>query len=189
MIGRISDKQVLLSISPAQIMAYLRSRGARQVDEFLGKAAVWSYGDEELLVPLATRFADYAARMADILAALEREEDRSQLQIITELKYSCFDGTSACIKDTEPEPEQMVRGLVTGLESDNPRETGVIKIKDVMASRPRLLLVELSGEDYTRALAAHASRKLVELTGTVTRSGRTLRLVADSPLTIVEDNA
>ena len=373
---RISDKQALLSISPAQLMAYLRSRGARHVDEFPGKAAVWSYGDEELLVPLATRFADYAARMADILASLEREEDRSQLQILTDLQNSGFDvvrvrnvsedtrtGTlnfmrsvdfvaqtrdlllaaacsaathkisypgrkpqdaerfmdsvrfgqtvqgscvlqilssvapelrkqgslldqteelpyekrviptlesglkalnsavqqasndinldhfqqaapqglttnlcdalaglydslkpqyiefsitysvnrqqtrplarisvdagyiplireaSARIKDTEPEPEQMVRGLVTGLESDNPRETGVIKIKDVMSSRPRLLLVELSGENYTRALAAHAARKLVELTGTVVKSGRTLRLVADSPLTIVEDNA
>lgn len=373
---RISDKQALLSISPAQLMAYLRSRGARHVDEFPGKAAVWSYGDEELLVPLATRFADYAARMADILASLEREEDRSQLQILTDLQNSGFDvvrvrnvsedtrtGTlnfmrsvdfvaqtrdlllaaacsaathkisypgrkpqdaerfmdsvrfgqtvqgsfvlqilspvapelrkqgslldqteelpyekrviptlesglkalnsavqqasndinldhfqqaapqglttnlcdalaglydslkpqyiefsitysvnrqqtrplarisvdagyiplireaSARIKDTEPEPEQMVRGLVTGLESDNPRETGVIKIKDVMLSRPRLLLVELSGENYTRALAAHAARKLVELTGTVVKSGRTLRLVADSPLTIVEDNA
>lgn len=373
---RISDKQALLSISPAQLMAYLRSRGARHVDEFPGKAAVWSYGDEELLVPLATRFADYAARMADILASLEREEDRSQLQILTDLQNSGFDvvrvrnvsedtrtGTlnfmrsvdfvaqtrdlllaaacsaathkisypgrkpqdaerfmdsvrfgqtvqgsfvlqilspvapelrkqgslldqteelpyekrviptlesglkalnsavqqasndinldhfqqaapqglttnlcdalaglydslkpqyiefsitysvnrqqtrplarisvdagyiplireaSARIKDTEPEPEQMVRGLVTGLESDNPRETGVIKIKDVMLSRPRLLLVELSGENYTRALAAHAARKLVELTGTVVKSGRALRLVADSPLTIVEDNA
>lgn len=373
---RISDKQTLLSISPAQLMAYLRSKGARQVDEFSGKATVWSYGDEELLVPLATRFADYAARMADILASLEREEDRSQLQILTDLQNSGFDvvrvrnvsedtrtGTlnfmrsvdfvaqtrdlllaaacsaathkisypgrkpqdaerfmdnvrfgqtvqgsfvlqilspvapelrkqgslldqteelpyerrviptlesglkalnsavqqasndinldhfqqaapqglttnlcdalaglydslkpqyiefsitysvnrqqthplarisvdagyiplireaSARIKDTEPEPEQMVRGLVTGLESDNPRETGVIKIKDVMASRPRLLLVELSGEDYTRALAAHINRQLVELTGTVVKSGRTLRLVADSPLTIVEDNA
>lgn len=373
---RISDKQALLSISPAQLMAYLRSRGARHVDEFPGKAAVWSYGDEELLVPLATRFADYAARMADILASLEREEDRSQLQILTDLQNSGFDvvrvrnvsedtraGTlnfmrsvdfvaqtrdlllaaacsaathkisypgrkpqdaerfmdsvrfgqtvqgsfilqilspvapelrkqgslldqteelpyerrviptlqsglealnsavqqaskdinldhfqqaapqglttnlcdalaglydslkpqyiefsitysvnrqqtrplahisvdagyiplireaSARIKDTEPEPEQMVRGLVTGLESDNPRETGVIKIKDVMASRPRLLLVELSGADYTRAHTAHINRQLVELTGTVVKSGRTLRLVADSPLTIVEDNA
>ena len=373
---RISDKQALLSISPAQLMAYLRSKGARRIDEVSGKAVVWSYGDEELLVPLATRFADYAARMADILAALEREEERSQLQILTDLQNSGFDvvrvrnvsedtrtGTlnfmrsvdfvaqtrdlllaaacsaathktsypgrkpqdaerfmdsvrfgqtvqgsfvlqilspvapelrkqgslldqtedlpyerrviptlqsglealntavqqasndtsldhfqqaapqglttnlcdaltglydslkpqyiefsisysvnrqqthplarisvdagyiplireaSARIKDTEPEPEQIVRGLVTGLESDNPREAGVIKIKDVMASRPRLLLVALSGEDYTRALAAHAARKLVELTGTVTRSGRTLRLVVDSPLTIVEDNA
>lgn len=372
----ISDKQVLQSLTPAQVMAYLRSRGARQVDKFSGKAAVWNYGDEELLVPLATRFADYAARMADILASLEREESRSQLQILTDLQNSGFDvvrvrnvsedtrtGTlnfmrsvdfvaqtrdlllaaacsaathkisypgrkpqdaerfmdsvrfgqtvqgsfvlqilspvapelrkqgslldqteelpyerrviptlqsglealnsavqqasndinldhfqqaapqglttnlcdalaglydslkpqyiefsitysinrqqtrplarisvdagyiplireaSARIKDTEPEPDQIVRGLVTGLESDNPRETGVIKIKDVMASRPRLLLVELSGADYTRAHTAHINRQLVELTGTVVKSGRTLRLVADSPLTIVEDNA
>lgn len=88
---RISDKQALLSISPTQLMAYLRSKGARQVDEFSGKAAVWSYGDEELLVPLATRFADYAARIADILAVLEQKEERSQLQILHDLQYSDFD--------------------------------------------------------------------------------------------------
>ena len=373
---RISDKQALLSISPAQLMAYLRSKGARQVDEFSGKATVWSYGDEELLVPLATRFADYAARMADILASLEREEDRSQLQILTDLQNSGFDvvrvrnvsedtrtGTlnfmrsvdfvaqtrdlllaAACsaathkisypgrkpqdaehfmdsvrfgqtvqgsfvlqilspvileshtqgtlfdlpevlpykkrviptlesglkalntvarqtskdknidhfrqaapqgvttnlcdalvslhesltpryiefsitysvnrrqalplarisvdsgyiplireasehIKAIEPETAQTVRGVVVELLSDDPAEAGKIKIRDLTTFRPRLLLVELSGADYTRAHTAHINRQLVELTGTVVKSGRTLRLVADSPLTIVEDNA
>ena len=50
--------------------------------------------DEELLVALATRFADYPARMADVLAALEREEDRSQLLIEADLRHSGFDAVS-----------------------------------------------------------------------------------------------
>ena len=58
---RISDKQVLQSITPVQLMAYLRSKGATQLDEYPGKATIWQYGSEELLVPLATRFADYPA--------------------------------------------------------------------------------------------------------------------------------
>ena len=88
---RISDKQVLQSITPVQLMAYLRSKGATQLDEYPGKATIWQYGSEELLVPLATRFADYPARMADVLAALEREEDRSQLLIEADLRHSGFD--------------------------------------------------------------------------------------------------
>ena len=374
---RILDKQALLSISPAHLMAYLRGKGARQVDEFSGKAAVWNYGKEELLVPLATRFADYAARMADILSALERVEDRSQLQIMTDLQNSGYDvvrvrnvseetraGTlnfmrsvdfvaqtrdlllaaacsaathkisypgrkpqdaerfmdsvrfgqtvqgsfvlqilspvvpelhtreslidlpeelpyerrviptlqsglealntavqqasndtnldhfqqaapqglttnlcdalaglydslkpqyiefsitysvnrqhtcplarisvdagyiplireaSARIKAIEPEPEQVVRGLVTGLESQNPVETGVIKIKDVMTSHPRSLQVQLAGEDYQQAITAHKDKLLVEISGTVVKTGRGPRLLATSPLSIiVEDNA
>ena len=375
---RISDKQALLSISPAQLMAYLRSKGARQVDEFSGKATVWSYGDEELLVPLATRFADYAARMADILAVLEQMEERSQLQILHDLQYSDFDiirvkissedsrnGSfnfvrsldfitkmrelllaAACAAATHKQhytgrkPDKAIRfinnvrfgqteqgsfvlqllspvtiknerdslyikrvvptlqytlesineiihrrlpfsefslntdiynilgnmcgtvndcyigieiaysgmreekrpryitqidqlaisrtkefigklsfennmildkefpeasfvlpqaelweneklriqGYVIGLYNDESKRKREVKIKAVSLAS-RLLLVELPDEDYSRAIMAHINRKLVELTGTVVKSGRTLRLIADSPLIIVEDNA
>lgn len=375
---RISDKQALLSISPAQLMAYLRNKGARQVDEFPGKAAVWSYGDEELLVPLATRFADYAARMADILAVLEQKEERSQLQILHDLQYCDFDIirvkissedsrndsfnfvrcldfiakmrelllAAACaavtykqhytgrkpdkairfinnvrfgqteqgsfvlqllspvtiknerdslyIKRVVPTLQYMlehidgaickrlpflesclntdiynilvdmydsvrdccigieiaysgmrkekrpryitqidqlaisrtkefigklsfennmildkefpeasfvlpqaelweneklrIQGYVIGLYNDESKRKREVKIKAVSLAS-RLLLVELPDEDYSRAIMAHINRQLVELTGTVVKSGRTLRLIADSPLTIVEDNA
>ena len=36
-------------------------------------------GKEEFLVPLAAEFADYAYRVADILAALKREKSRGAL--------------------------------------------------------------------------------------------------------------
>lgn len=87
----ISDRQVLLSLSPAQITAYLRGKGAECLDELPGKATVWQYVEEELLVPLSTHFADYASRVADILAALERAEKRSQLLIEADLRRSGFD--------------------------------------------------------------------------------------------------
>lgn len=375
--ARISDKQALQSLTPAQVMAYLRSKGATQIGEYPGKATIWQYGSEELLVPLVSRFADYPARMADILAALEREEDRSQLFIEADLRHSGFDtirirnvsedtragslnimrsvdfvsqtrdlllaaacsaathkisypgrkpqdaerfmesvrfaqtahgsfilqllvpvapdlntqGTlvdipeelpyekrvvptlqsglealntaaqqasndnrlehfqqaaplglttnlcdavtalyeslkpqyievgitysinrqrqrplarvsvdagymplireaSAAIKATEPEPDQVVRGLVTVLESQDPVEIGVIKIKDIMASRPRLLQVQLAGADYQQAITAHKGKLLVEISGTVVKSGRSSRLLPTSPLSIIaEDNA
>ncbi|MFR6035998.1 MAG: hypothetical protein ACLUH8_05970 [Desulfovibrio piger] len=373
---RISDKQVLQSITPAQLMAYLRGKDTTICDIYPNKAIIWQYGSEELLVPLDTHFADYPARMADILAALEREEDRSQLLIEADLRYSGFDvirvrnvsedtrdgslnimrsvdfmsqtrdlllaaacsaathkisypgrkpqdaerfmdsvrfaqtahgsfilqllapvapdlnvqdalvdipealpyekrvvptlqsglealniaaqmasydsrlehfqqaatsglttnlcdavtalheslkpqyieisisysanrrqqrplarisvdagymplirEASAAIKATEPEPEQVVRGLVMGLESPDPVETGVIKIRDIMASHPRVLQVQLAGEDYLQAITAHRDKLLVEISGTVVKAGRGQRLLATSPLSIiVEDN-
>lgn len=355
-------------------MAYLRSRGAEKTDEFPDRATVWNYGGEELLVPLATRFADYAARMADMLSMLEKVEDRSQLRIMDDLRNSGFDvirvrnisedtrqgslnfmrsvdfvaqtrdlvlaaacsaathkisypgrkpqdaerfmesvrfgqteqgsfvlqllapvapelhmqGTlvelpedvpyektviptlqsgleslnaaaqlasndsslehfqqaakqglttnlcdavtglyeslkpqyieigitysanrrqqrplarisvdagyiplireaSSAIKAIESETDQYVRGVVVELASDDPDEAGKIKIRDITTPRPRLLTVELAGEDYRKAILAHESRQLVELSGTVVRSGRNLRLAAESPLSLVED--
>lgn len=89
--ARITDSAALRKISPSQIMAYLRSKGAKQVGKFSDKAAIWTLGKEEFLVPLAAEFADYAYRVADILAALERVEERSQLEIMDDLQEVGFD--------------------------------------------------------------------------------------------------
>lgn len=59
--------------------------------KFSDKAAIWTLGKEEFLVPLAAEFADYAYRVADILAALERVEERSQLEIMDDLQEVGFD--------------------------------------------------------------------------------------------------
>lgn len=89
--ARITDSAALRKISPSQIMAYLRSKGAKQVGKFSDKAAIWTLGKEEFLVPAAAEFADYAYRIADILAALERVEERSQLEILDDLQEVGFD--------------------------------------------------------------------------------------------------
>mgnify|MGYP001143330981 FL=1 len=94
---------------------------------------------------------------------------------------------SSTIKAIESETEQYVRGIVVELASNDPDEAGKIKIRDVTTPRPRLLTVELAGEDYRKAILAHKSRQLVELSGTIVRSGRNLRLAAESPLSLVED--
>ncbi|OUO50417.1 hypothetical protein B5F76_11770 [Desulfovibrio sp. An276] len=72
-------------------MAYLRAKGAKQVGNFLDRAGIWALGKEEFLVPAAAEFADYAYRIADILAALERVEERSQLGILDDLQEVGFD--------------------------------------------------------------------------------------------------
>ncbi len=95
---------------------------------------------------------------------------------------------SSCIKSSGPEQEdeQLVRGYVVRIASEDPAESGEITIKDLMTERPRHLLVELSGDDYQKAIAAHNNKQVVELSGTVIRAGRTLRLLSDSPSATVD---
>lgn len=370
----VSDKNCLQAITPGQISAYLRSKGGEKVDEYQGKATIWKYDKEELLVPLTTHFADYASCVSIILQVLEHKENRSQYAIMTDLNnigydvirvtnkssdaqnctldlissidfvsntrdmiraaaYSaathkiCYLGrkpqkaeeflktvrfgqtergsftlqllspvvptlsdelsetsesecyercvvptlqsgleamneaaqtasientlapfidaanrgltTNLCdavcamhdslnpeyieveityspnrliaqkvahivvdrsylptikeasskIKAREPEPEQLIRGQVTKLESNDPQGHGEIKIRDVMTAQPRVLSVSLDGEDYQKAISAHQSHQLVELSGIVTKSGRMLKLIPYGPLEIIPEDA
>lgn len=111
--ARITDSAALRKISPSQIMAYLRSEGAKQVGKFSDKAAIWTLGKEEFLVPLAAEFADYAYRVADILAALERVEEHSQLEILDDLHEVGFDvvGIGRFPKDETSEAPGIMRAV------------------------------------------------------------------------------
>ena len=79
-----------------------------------------------------------------------------------------------------------MRGYVVRLASEDPSASGEIAVKDLMTRHPRLLKVELPKDEYKKALSAHKAKQLVELSGTITRTGRDFRLVPDAPLAIVE---
>ena len=49
--AHITDRETLQTITPAQILAYLRCKGAEKADEWPDKATFWRYGGTELLVP------------------------------------------------------------------------------------------------------------------------------------------
>lgn len=89
--ARIIDKETLQSISPAEISAYLRSKGGAKVDEISQKAGIWQYGTDELVIPVSTRFADYALRISQALQQIEEIEQRSQLMILDDIKHVAFD--------------------------------------------------------------------------------------------------
>ena len=111
--ARITDSAALRKILPSQITAYLRSKGAKQVGTFSDRAAIWALGKEEFLVPVAAEFADYAYRVADILAALERVEEHSQLEILDDLHEVGFDvvGIGRFPKDETSEAPGIMRAV------------------------------------------------------------------------------
>lgn len=85
----IHDIQMLRAIRPLDLMAYLRASGWRLSEES-PKAAFWEKAAEagrsfEVLAPRSSDFADFAARIGELLNTLEVAENRSQLEIFSDL--------------------------------------------------------------------------------------------------------
>jgi hypothetical protein len=86
----VRDTEALQSLRPLEMVQYLRANGWRQARQIHDKASCWTgkgYTGEELeiLLPMRSDFADYAARMAEVLHTLEIAEERSQLEILHDL--------------------------------------------------------------------------------------------------------
>src|SRR6266567_8729063 len=91
----IRDTQILRAVSLLDITAYLRANGWRRAEES-AKAAYWQRSDEaehgyEILVPRRSEFADFPARIGEVLSTLEVVENRSQLEIFNDLITSNAD--------------------------------------------------------------------------------------------------
>jgi hypothetical protein len=84
----IRDLDTFKSIRPLQLISYLRGNGWQEVQrDPLG--AYWEQaGGEapEILVPLSTGLRDFPLRMAEALQVLEQSEQRSQLDILEDLR-------------------------------------------------------------------------------------------------------
>ncbi|MFN6529435.1 hypothetical protein [Nostoc sp. ChiSLP03a] len=85
------DIDVIKSISPLEVASYLETQGWKQQRQINDIASVWTLelaqGDNvEILLPMNPEFRDFSARMSEVLQNLEIVENRSQLEIITNLK-------------------------------------------------------------------------------------------------------
>jgi hypothetical protein len=87
----IRDIDVLKSINPLEVASYLEIQGWNKQRQINDIASIWTLelaeGDNvEILLPLNPEFRDFSARMKEVLQNLEIVENRSQLEIITNLK-------------------------------------------------------------------------------------------------------
>jgi len=101
----VRDSQALEALRPLEIVSYLRSTGWVQQSIHPERYSVWTHangnGSYEVVVPL-TRFRDFALRMSEVLTTLESAEQRSQLQILSDLSFSNADVVriSSDLRDT-----------------------------------------------------------------------------------------
>lgn len=75
---------------PLDAAAYLRTRGWTEVHSDPGKLSVWNWrghegGEHETVLPLATHFRDYRARVAEFLEALQTAERRPLDELVEDL--------------------------------------------------------------------------------------------------------
>jgi hypothetical protein len=85
----VRDQGILNSLRPVDLIAYLRASGWSREAEIGNKASVWVKPDgpqpQDVLVPLRRDAADFAMRIAEVLAQLELVEQRSQEDIVKDL--------------------------------------------------------------------------------------------------------
>jgi|GEM_PF-2447554 len=93
---------------------------------------------------------------------------------------------SAILKSSEPEEETTVRGVITKLGSEEPKESGEVIVRDILSMKPRNITLRLSGDSYKKAWDAHFNKKVVEIQGALSKEGRGLYLVSPFPLKILD---
>lgn len=162
----VRDREILSSIEPEELAAHLRASGWH----FLGRVyddagAIWrlkspSGDEEEILQPLKTSLADYAARISDAIKTLEVVEKRSQLDILSELLSKV--------------PNIEIQGMVTRLqESDS---VGTVTLMGVVVGKLRKINVELNEPEYSEAIEAYQERLPVVCMGDLIKEGNTFVL-------------
>jgi hypothetical protein len=114
----IRDKAQLMAVRPLDLVAYLRANRWHETEHQEGRYAVWhrngSHEPVEVLLPLNRDFRDYALRIADALQTLEIVEERSQLDILTDIQATTFDVVRIAAEDKALESGTI--GLVGGVQ-------------------------------------------------------------------------
>lgn len=93
---RIRDRQALLALSPADVMAYLRARGWKEIERIGDRGSVWichipGRGEFEALVPLDVALPDYTLRMGDVVQVLSEVEGRHYEEVYRDLSAASAD--------------------------------------------------------------------------------------------------
>jgi hypothetical protein len=162
----VRDREILSSIEPEELAVHLRASGwhfsGRVYDD---AGAIWrlknpSGKEEEILQPLKTSLADYAARISDAIKTLEVVEKRSQLDILSELLTKV--------------PNIEIQGMVTRLQEGD--SIGTVTLLGVVVGKLRKINVELPEPEYSEAIKAYQERLPVVCTGDLIKEGNTFVL-------------
>jgi hypothetical protein len=91
----IRDREPFELLNPAEVAAYLRSEGWKEVEHKPDRVSVWVAEAEgealEILLPLRRTLGDYVLRMADAVGTLAAKENRSQLEVLADLQTAGSD--------------------------------------------------------------------------------------------------
>lgn len=92
---QIRDREPFERLNPSEVATYLRTEGWREIDHQPNRLSVWVPGegqdDLEILLPLRRTLGDFALRMAETIGTLAAKENRSQLEVLSDLQTAGAD--------------------------------------------------------------------------------------------------
>ena len=153
----VSDSDVLKSIEPSQVAAYLHSSGWHQVTCVPNRVSSWTrntFSEDHLKIylPLDPEFEDYSRRMSEIMETLEKAENRSQLDILSELITTA--------------PNIIIQGLVTHVNAhDIDSKNGEITLVGIVVDKLRKIKIALDTNNYLLAVKAYQERSPLVIQG------------------------
>lgn len=154
----IRDSKILKTIEPNVLETYLKSNGWQKTGHIYANAgAIWSFkksaeGEFEILLPLRQNLGDYAARIIDAIKILEEVENRSQIEILSDLITTY--------------PDLTIEGIVMQIQTPNAEKlSGKIILLGVVVDKLRKINTELAGYNYILAIKAYQERLPVFCTG------------------------
>lgn len=101
----IRDSSMLRAVRPHDMVAYLRAQHWREYEHQQDLYAIWQREIDnepvEILLPLNSKYRDYATRIAEALHTLEVVEQRSQHDILTDIQNIAYDVTRSSAEGKE----------------------------------------------------------------------------------------
>lgn len=119
--ARVTDAAAFTARTPAELSAYLRTRGW-ELQERTESVAIWSIdtpsGVVELMQPLDQNLRDYASRMADAVEILAALDNASELDVLRQISETVWDVHTVRIFPADKAPGRIsVEDGVTAMES------------------------------------------------------------------------
>jgi hypothetical protein len=102
---QIRDLAAFRGLNPHDIAAYLRTTGWREVETRPGHSSLWARkvdGEEVIaFLPLDRIYRDFDLRMAEVVGTIAAAEDRSQLEILSDLQEANADVIRVRLKQVD----------------------------------------------------------------------------------------
>ena len=98
-----------------------------------------------------------------------------------------FKSASEYIRSSQPQSDQLVRGVITDLHRNDGADEGRITIFDTSGKRPRAVSLTLPNEQYDSLTEAHTQRWVIELEGTLEKQRNSLFIIPTSEIKILKD--
>lgn len=166
----VCDSEILKSLDPNRVIAYLQAHQWHERTIVPQQVSTWTrdtFANDKLKVylPLDKDFDDYPRRMYEIMETLEKAENRSQLDILSELVTNI--------------PNITIQGMVTqvGSQNTNGKLAGEVFLMGIVVDKLRKIKTELIGQEYINAQTAYQARSPIRCTGDLIKQNDTFILL------------